>query len=170
MSIDLDGVTDHGTQVVKMSCLPFRSLMFLSDTTLVGAGHELNPRVFQSDGKSNPRHAVLSRKLADQTRAPRSICSIPSQLTGSSALFWCAAGEWEMKGKLDKKVEKEVAEQSSAKAAFAVFQNQVRPPKLCSCMLPPTPQLPSRSLPIFCGTGLSLFLFGFVITTRDAWV
>lgn len=76
---------DSTVQTVKMPCLPFRSVAFLSDTMMVGAGFELNPRVFEASGD-----------------------------------------QWEMKGKLDKKKEAAAVEQSAAKAAFAVFQNQAK--------------------------------------------
>lgn len=76
---------DSPLQTIKMPCLPFRTMLFLSDSLLVGAGHELNPRVFEQSG-----------------------------------------GEWAQKGKLDKQKAKVAEEQSSAKAAFAVFQNQAK--------------------------------------------
>jgi len=73
------------TQVIKLSVLPFRSLLFLSDSAILAVGHEINPHVFRQNGTT-----------------------------------------WSLAGKLDKEEAREEVQQTSAKAAMTMFQNQAK--------------------------------------------
>eukprot|EP00298_Acanthocystis_sp_HF-20_P003191 c13556_g1_i1.p1 GENE.c13556_g1_i1~~c13556_g1_i1.p1 ORF type:complete len:389 (+),score=149.04 c13556_g1_i1:50-1168(+) len=41
---------DSTTQTIKRPCLPFRSILFLSDSAVVAGGYEMNPNVFTESG------------------------------------------------------------------------------------------------------------------------
>eukprot|EP00299_Pterocystis_sp_00344_P012374 c5932_g1_i1.p1 GENE.c5932_g1_i1~~c5932_g1_i1.p1 ORF type:complete len:382 (+),score=95.14 c5932_g1_i1:57-1202(+) len=72
-------------QVIKLNTLPFRSLLFLSDSSLAAVGHEVNPHAFKLNGDT-----------------------------------------WSFVGKFDKEEVKVEAQQSAAKQAMAMFQNQAK--------------------------------------------
>jgi len=44
------GNTDGSIQTIPMTTLPFRTCLFLNDTTVVAAGHDCNPMVFTNSG------------------------------------------------------------------------------------------------------------------------